>query len=76
MALFSPCFLQSIWQRKRTCGWHSSIDFEKAFDRVPREVIWWALRYQGVDEWLISVIKAMCADATTMVKQNGRMSRV
>ena len=51
------------------------IDLEKAFDRVPREVIWWALRNQGVDEWLVSVIKAMYADVTTMVKQNGRMSK-
>ena len=24
---------------------------EKAFDRVPREVVWWALRCLGVDEW-------------------------
>ena len=28
------------------------VDLEKAFDRVPiaREVVWWALRYLGVDE--------------------------
>ena len=41
------------------------------FDSVPREVKWWALRNQGVDEWLVSGIKAMYADVTTMVKQNG-----
>ena len=31
-------------------------DLEKAFDRVPREVVWWALRYLGVDEWIGEVI--------------------
>ena len=28
----------------------SFVNLEKAFDRVPREVVWWALRYLGVDE--------------------------
>ena len=41
------------------------MDLEKAFDRVPREVVWWALRCLGVDEWIVSVIKAMYEDATT-----------
>ena len=26
------------------------VDLEKAFDQVPRKVIWWALRKLGVDE--------------------------
>ena len=50
------------------------VDLEKAFDRVPREVVWWALRYLGVDEWIVSVIKAMYEDATTKVRLNGRES--
>ena len=29
------------------------IDLEKAFDRVPRKVIWWALRKLGVEEWIV-----------------------
>ena len=44
------------------------IDLEKAFDRVPREVVWWALRKRGVDKWLINVIKSMYEGATTAVK--------
>jgi Reverse transcriptase (RNA-dependent DNA polymerase) len=48
---------------------------EKAFDRVPREVRWWALRELGVDEGLVTVIKAMYADTLTMVKLNGRVSK-
>ena len=50
------------------------VDLEKAFDRVPREVVWWALRTLGVDEWLVTVIKAMYADTSTMVKLNGKVS--
>ena len=48
--------------------WMAFIDLEKAFDRVPREAVWWALRKRGVDEWLINVIKSMYEGATTAVK--------
>ena len=29
------------------------VDLEKAFDRVPRDVVRWALRQLGVEEWLV-----------------------
>ena len=29
------------------------VNLEKAFDRVPRDVLWWALRQSGVDEWIV-----------------------
>ena len=29
------------------------VDLEKAFDRVLRKVIWWALRKLGVEEWIV-----------------------
>ena len=44
------------------------IDLEKAFDRVPREVRWWALREVEVEEWLIKVIQSLYEGATTSVK--------
>ena len=31
----------------------ASVDLEKAFDRVPQKVIWWALRKHGVEEWIV-----------------------
>ena len=49
------------------------VDLEKAFDKVPRDV-WWASRYLGVDEWKVSVIRAMYEDVTTKVRLNGRES--
>ena len=44
------------------------VDLEKAFDRVPREVVWWALRYLGVEEWLVTVIMAMYENVITSIK--------
>ena len=41
---------------------------------MPREVVRWALRYLGVDERTVSVIRAMYEDATTKVRLNGRES--
>jgi len=32
------------------------VDLEKAFDRVPREVISWAMRKLGVEESLVSAV--------------------
>ena len=34
------------------------VDLEKAFDRDPKEVVRWALRKLGVDEWLIRTVVA------------------
>ena len=47
------------------------VDLEKAFDRVPREVLWWALRRLGVEKGMIRLIKAMYAGSTTAVKVQG-----
>ena len=35
------------------------MDSEKAFDRVPREVIRWAMHKLGVEEWLVSAVMSM-----------------
>ena len=32
------------------------VDLEKAFDCVPRKVIWWALIKLGVDEWIVWLV--------------------
>ena len=73
-AIFIVCQLQEKYLAKNKELWMAFVDLEKAFDRVPRKVIWWTLRYLGVDEWIVSVIKAMCEDATTKVRLNGRES--
>ena len=35
------------------------VDLEKAFDRVPRDVVRWAMRKLNIDEWLIETVTAM-----------------
>ena len=32
------------------------VDLEKAFDRVPRDVIWFAMRKLEIDEWLVRLV--------------------
>ena len=44
------------------------VDLEKAFDRVPREVIWWSLRRKGVLEREIKAIMEMYTNIETFVK--------
>ena len=54
--------------------WMAFVDLEKAFDRVPREVLWRTLRRLKVDEWLVQVIKAMYENVTTAVKVKEKAS--
>ena len=44
------------------------VDLEKAFDRVPREVVRWALRKAMVDEWLVQAVMALFEGTETMVR--------
>ena len=43
------------------------LDLEKAFDRVPRQVIWWALRKLGVEEWIVRLVQGMYTNARSRV---------
>jgi len=44
------------------------VGLEKAFDRVPREVIRWAMRKLGVEEWLISTVVFMYTGVKRVVR--------
>ena len=44
------------------------IDLEKAFDRVPRDVIWWGMRKLGIDEWLVRLVQSMYKDVRNRVR--------
>ena len=51
------------------------VDLEKAFDRVPRKVLWWALRSLGVEEWAVRVIQGMYTDVKSRVRVKGQYSK-
>ena len=43
------------------------MDLEKAFDRVPREVIW-EMHQLEVEEWLVLVVMSMYTGAKTVIR--------
>ena len=73
-AIFILRQMQEKYLAKKKELWMAFVDLEKAFDRVAREVVWWALRKVGVDEWLVNVIKAMYVGNTTAVLMKGQVS--
>jgi len=44
------------------------VDLEIVFDRVPREVISWAMHKLGVEEWLVSAVMSMYTGAKTVIR--------
>ena len=50
------------------------VDLEKAFDRIPRKILWWSMRKLGVEEWLIEVVKSMYENAKSKVHLGSKLS--
>ena len=44
-----------------------SFDLEKAYDRVPRDLIWWALRKKNIPEEYITIVQDMYMATNTRV---------
>ena len=59
---------QKKYLEKNRCLYQAFIDLEKAYDRVPREVIYWGLRKKLVPVKLIQVVKATYEGACTTVR--------
>ena len=73
-AIFIARQMQEKYRAAKKPLYFAFVDLEKAFDRVPREVLWWALRSVGVEEWAVTVIKGMYANARSRVRVNGQCS--
>ena len=54
-------------EMKKDSYW-AFLDMEKAYDKVPRRLIWAVLRWFGVPEALIEVVQAMYRDPRTTVR--------
>ena len=67
-AIFIVRHTQEKFRAKGKKLYFGFVDLEKAFDRVPREVIRWAMRRLGVAEWLVSAVMSMYTGAKTVVR--------
>ena len=67
-AIFMARQMQENFRVKGQKLYFGFVDFLKAFDRVPREVISWAVHKLGVEEWLVSAVMSMYSGAKTVVR--------
>ena len=73
-AIFTVCQLQEKFIAVDKPLYFAFVGLEKAFDRVPGKVLWWALRSVGVEEWAVRVIQGMYSNARSRVRVNGQYS--
>ena len=66
--------MRQVHQSKKKKLYYTFVDLEKAFDRVPKKVVRWALRKLGVDEWLIRTVMALYTEACTVVRTDAGLS--
>ena len=50
------------------------INLEKAFDRVPRKVLWWEMRFVDVPEWIVVIDQAIYNGAKSKARVDGSYS--
>ena len=74
-AIFILRQLQERYLHKNKRLYFVFVDLEKAFDRVPRKVLWWAMRKLGVEEWIIGLVQALYNGANCRVRVNGKLGQ-
>ena len=52
------------------------VDFKKAYDTVPRDLLWQKLQRLGVSGWFLSAVQALYAEVPMAVKVNGGVTSV
>ena len=68
--------VQKKHQAREKKLYYAFVDLEKAFDRVPGEMVRWALRKLGVDEWLIHTVMALYTEACTVVRTDAGLCEI
>ena len=66
--VFSLQILQEKYREKQKDLNLIFVDLEKAYDRVPRDLIWWAMRKRTIPEGYVKVIQDMYRGTKTRVK--------
>ena len=70
--IFILCQLQKKPLGKHKPLYFAFVDLEKAFDCVPRKILWWVMRRVEVKEWVILAVKAMYENAKSCVRLDGQ----
>ena len=73
-AIFILRQLQEKHLAKNKKLYFAFVDLEKAFDRVPRKVIWCAMRKLGIEEWIVRFVQAMYNNTRSRVRVNNTYS--
>ena len=73
-AIFIARQLQEKYLQNKQKLYHIFVDLEKAFDKVPRPAITWALRKQLVPEHLINAVMNLYNNSTSQVRFAGGLS--
>lgn len=75
-AIFMMRQMQELYGEKNRRLYHIFVDLEKAFDKVPRQAIAWALRRQKVPESLVGLVMALYVESKTRVRVAGVVSEL
>ena len=67
--VFAFKILQEKYREKQKDLHMVFVDLEKAYDNVPRDLIWWAMRKRSVPEAYVKVIQDMYRGTKTRVKK-------
>ena len=67
-AIFILRQLQEKHLAKNKKLYFAFVDLEKAFDCIPRKVIWWAMRKLGIEEWIVQFVQAMYNNTRSRVE--------
>ena len=64
---FRPGMSTTLRQLQERCRVIVFVDLEKAFDRKPRDLIWWCLRKKRVPEEYVKIVHNMYRSSKTQV---------
>ena len=72
-AIFIARQLQERYLEKKKKLSFASVDLEKAFDLVPREVVKWVMRKLGVEEGSIWAVMTMYRNSKSVIRVNNTL---